>query len=356
MLGAIIGDLAAWTYERDKQRFYDDLVSPEAELSVYGEAALAAAEAVCDDNLSRMECRHCHSSRIEDVGPLLLQALQSCWTDDSIYEVYGQAQHLIDHVADKAEYYFLRIAVDALYKIRRGATKSTAFEENVWGVQLDLDHWADKDINEVSSCLTYLALAKDCLIRSWDFTSALHLAVKKTCDLHFLLPLIGIFADAMYGCDQVMLKMKYYQDVAKPVPFPGHYADAMYKIRRYDRMHRFFFPKNSARTNVEKTTWTPYHSNYEGIEITAEIKRRITISFEPGWEDRYGFYYENGWYYVCRSFFLMHRFRIVPISDSAFKIVDLQRSEAKQAQDEYDIEGALYSVEYHWDYLKPENE
>lgn len=57
-----------------------------------------------------MECRHCQSGRIEDIGPLLLQALQACWTDDSIFEVHGQAQHLIDNVADKAEYYFLRIA------------------------------------------------------------------------------------------------------------------------------------------------------------------------------------------------------------------------------------------------------
>lgn len=33
MLGAIIGDLAAWTWENDHESFYPKLVSQEAKLS-----------------------------------------------------------------------------------------------------------------------------------------------------------------------------------------------------------------------------------------------------------------------------------------------------------------------------------
>ena len=33
MLGAIVGDLAAWTYENDKERFYSSLTTKEALLS-----------------------------------------------------------------------------------------------------------------------------------------------------------------------------------------------------------------------------------------------------------------------------------------------------------------------------------
>ena len=36
MIGAVIGDLAAWTWEHDRKCFYERLVSPEAKISGYG--------------------------------------------------------------------------------------------------------------------------------------------------------------------------------------------------------------------------------------------------------------------------------------------------------------------------------
>ncbi len=36
MIGAVIGDLAAWTWEHDITCFYERLVSPDARLSGYG--------------------------------------------------------------------------------------------------------------------------------------------------------------------------------------------------------------------------------------------------------------------------------------------------------------------------------
>lgn len=39
MLGAIVGDLAAWTYENDKERFYSSLTMKEALLSPFGKTA-----------------------------------------------------------------------------------------------------------------------------------------------------------------------------------------------------------------------------------------------------------------------------------------------------------------------------
>ena len=46
MLGAILGDLAAWTYENDRDTFWKQLVSnnsKDIELSVYGHAYFRAA-------------------------------------------------------------------------------------------------------------------------------------------------------------------------------------------------------------------------------------------------------------------------------------------------------------------------
>ena len=40
MLGAVIADLAAWTWENDRDCFWGRLVSPKAKLSGYGVLAL----------------------------------------------------------------------------------------------------------------------------------------------------------------------------------------------------------------------------------------------------------------------------------------------------------------------------
>ena len=53
MLGAIIGDLAAWTWENDHTSFYPQLVSQEAELSDYAHALLVT----CNDSCVTEGCR-----------------------------------------------------------------------------------------------------------------------------------------------------------------------------------------------------------------------------------------------------------------------------------------------------------
>ena len=46
MIGAIIGDLAAWTWENDHERFYPLLISEKAVLSEYGLSVLATSDAL----------------------------------------------------------------------------------------------------------------------------------------------------------------------------------------------------------------------------------------------------------------------------------------------------------------------
>lgn len=49
MLGAIIGDLAAWTWENDYKNFYPKLVSQEAKLSDYAHTLLVTCDALMHD-------------------------------------------------------------------------------------------------------------------------------------------------------------------------------------------------------------------------------------------------------------------------------------------------------------------
>lgn len=57
MIGAIIGDLAAWTWENDHEKFYLSLISEKALLSEYGLSVLATADAL-DFNLFMNEAEY----------------------------------------------------------------------------------------------------------------------------------------------------------------------------------------------------------------------------------------------------------------------------------------------------------
>jgi len=57
MIGAIIGDLAAWTWENDHEKFYPSLISEKALLSEYGLSVLATADAL-DYNLFMNETEY----------------------------------------------------------------------------------------------------------------------------------------------------------------------------------------------------------------------------------------------------------------------------------------------------------
>ena len=117
-----------------------------------------------------------------------------------------------------------------------------------------------------------------------------------------------------------------------------------------------FFPKNNARTNVERHYWYDAPCPFSDKVITAELKCRITKAFYTGWEDRFGFYLDDGWYYVYRSFILLSRFKLKEVTDGTYRITNYQKSdEAKQYDlDDTAISCAMYSVEHRWDLVSNE--
>ena len=76
MIGAVIGDLAAWTWENDKESFYPKLISPKAKLSAYGYLSLELYDTV-----------QCQSELIKErvyplIGKALLHKPYFCITPD----------------------------------------------------------------------------------------------------------------------------------------------------------------------------------------------------------------------------------------------------------------------------------
>lgn len=118
---------------------------------------------------------------------------------------------------------------------------------------------------------------------------------------------------------------------------PLNEQDVYLAAQQYVKEQRVFFPKNNACTNVEKHTWTPINiPSLENIHFSKEARRRIMKSFYTGWDNRYGFYWDDGWFYVYRSFFLIGRFRLSQNTDGTYAMTQIQASD-----EDKDLKSAL---------------
>lgn len=326
MLGTIIGDLAAWTYENAPSSFFSDLVSPEAVLSEYGTAAMEAAMAIATGNLRHLKPVDCTGYGLEECGPRLIQSLQAAWCDPSLGVCSQESETIRAGAGDKAGLYFVHIAVDGIHKLRSGAAKHDiddndgCFSFKIPMMKAKMSKISDHDSDEV---LLNLGFAKEALDESWDFTSAIHCASYKPGNRHFLFSIVGALADAMYGCKYRLLKSDYTSEVFKLIPIPSNISPECYKIHDFDFNNRFFFPKNEARTNSERIKWMPLPCSLEHKSMSSETALKLRKAFIP-WKDEYGIYLENGWQYVYSSGNLLARFRLVKGNMGTFIIEDVQ--------------------------------
>ena len=130
MLGAIIGDLAAWTWENDYKNFYTKLVSQEAKLSDYAHTLLVTCDALMHDrDVPIGEYRRLLSfngwekERIKSV----IRAIAVAW----LYEDEEEMRHAIKTYCyclwdDKEEIYAASFMAEIIYALRHGTTKKEA--------------------------------------------------------------------------------------------------------------------------------------------------------------------------------------------------------------------------------------
>ena len=162
--------------------------------------------------------------------------------------------------------------------------------------------------------------------------------------------LAGAFADAMYGCSYNMIKQKFVNENeigAEWIEFPQgviqYYGDIINEIKQRVYEDRFFFKKNDALTNVERHIWKTVDNTYSDLTIDDAFKLAIMRAYHTGWEQRYGVYFDNGWFYVYRSHHLLLRFKLVPKSDNTYRISNLQISNDNHARVE-DLGEVIYTL------------
>lgn len=338
MNGAILGDLAAWTWEQDKDLFFRKLVSSEASPSKMMKEMLLMADTLAQVRGSDIKVHESLGMRISPEATVL-RAIAIGWLYDteaetaSAYQEYG-------FTYDKEDWYAGAFMWKLIFALRHGASKKDALMvENVSSFKGFVE---DISWNEQSSILGVLIRAWGAFYSSYDFGSALHRAMELPGDRHLNGILVGALADAMYGSDRYMVKAKYGKGCSLTglVSVPSRFQ-ALY------RAGRTFFAKNCAMTNVERHVWKDVANPYGDKIISRELRRRILKAFQPTFDDRYGFYLDDGYIYVYRSCRVLNRFKLSSMSDGTFRIVELQASEEAGYQLGA-IQEALYSVEYRW--------
>ena len=338
MNGAILGDLSAWTWEQDKDLFFRKLVSSEASPSKMMKEMLLMADTLAQVRGSDIKVHESLGMRISPEATVL-RAIAIGWLYDteaetaSAYQEYG-------FTYDKEDWYAGAFMWKLIFALRHGASKKDALMvENVSSFKGFVE---DISWNEQSSILGILIRAWGAFYSSYDFGSALHRAMELPGDRHLNGILVGALADAMYGCDRYMVKAKYGKGCSLTglVNVPSRFQ-ALY------RAGRTFFAKNCAMTNVERHVWKDVANPYVDKIISRELRRRILKAFQPTFDDRYGFYLDDGYIYVYRSCRVLNRFKLSSMSDGTFRIVELQASEEAGYQLGA-IQEALYSVEYRW--------
>ena len=349
MTGAIIGDLAAWTWKYDRDAFYPQLVSDKAECSAWGKMLLTAGKILFrDQNISREIYKQSFTftNGLEQQIGAVMRVIPVAWLYDTEKEVTNAAQ-IYSLKMDKEDWYASHFMAKLIFALRKGATKKEAAMVEHIGTFRSFTketHW--KQSNGVLGMLIRAWMA---FYDSFDFTSALHNAMKLPGNRHVNGILVGALAGAMYGCSFRILKKKYTSDntAFKYIELPTVIKEQLSDWKDYQRQKRIFFCKNDAMTNVELHPWLSANipEPYTKRLINKELYRRILKAFTTSWDCRYGFYLDDGRIYIYRSGFLLCRFRLnigEPIAD--FQIAaDAQQNAAIIA-----FENAMESVEHRW--------
>ena len=343
MVGAIIGDLAAWTWEHDKNAFYKMLITPEAVASHYREDMLLTADLLMrQKDISHEE----YKKYFRNCSPIatILRAIAIGWLYDTEPEtrIAYQRYSLYD---DKEDWYAGAFMCLLVFALRHGASKKeAAMVEHIAPFKDMIGDWKDKE-----TILGTLMRAWEAFRTSFDFGSALHNAMLLSGNRHVNAIVVGALADAMYGWERYFVKKKYGEGCAL-----NCYKYVSAEIMQLHLNQRTFFPKNCATTNVEKHQWHDVPNPYKDKIITPELRRRILKAFQPCFDYRFGFYLDDGFVYVYRSGWVLQRFQLAAQDDGTYRIVNLQYSECVSKSDN-PMSEALYAVEFRWDWVCEEN-
>ena len=225
--GALVGDLAAWTYEHDQECFKERLVSPEAKLSAIGLCIKTELPFFCDggnyykhrfytklsyafnnpnpgtyeDHLNLEPWSYDYNGAHIGIPFKMKQAMITAAFILSGNETEERQKHL-DWVSffhgGKQEHY-----AQALMPIIRRLKEGQSKDEIEKDYPVTLDYYKSGSGHHWHDYLEYITFAWRCFYYSHSFNEAIINAAKCSRDRHLTMALAGAFAEAYYGHDSI---------------------------------------------------------------------------------------------------------------------------------------------------------
>lgn len=225
--GALVGDLAAWTYEHDQECFKERLVSPEAKLSAIGLCIKKELPFFCDggnyykhrfytklsyafnnpnpgtyeDHLNLEPWSYDYNGPHIGIPFKMKQAMITAAFILSGNETEERQKHL-DWVSffhgGKQEHY-----AQALMPIIRRLKEGQSKDEIEKDYPVTLDYYKSGSGHHWHDYLEYITFAWRCFYYSHSFNEAIINAAKCSRDRHLTMALAGAFAEAYYGHDSI---------------------------------------------------------------------------------------------------------------------------------------------------------
>jgi len=376
MLGAIIGDLAASQWQLDKNAFYKFLVTDEAKATEYGVEVMFLTPDIVnkkpiDEHFFANALTppysqgHLFSAQIDEWsqgdflripynrvrGVLAITAGMIGWTSERKDEIEIRLSQLNIFGINKEDWYATRIMARAVFDLKVFGRKDliSSSSNNVYDL---LKSW---NIDKMG-LLADVTRAWKCFETSFDFTSAIHNAVKSKINPHLTAALAGMFAEAAYGCRYVFLKCKYTGIVGyrNCIQIPEHlkkfYGYRLFEqsMLEYNKELKTFHKKNCSETDVEIHSWSETINAYQEIHISNEMYDRIFYGFDTDEANPYGFYWDDGKFYLYGKDHLFARFEIA--EDRLWNRIIHFETTGSVHDAHIAMNAALHSI-FHSDYL-----
>ena len=332
MLGAIIGDIAANQWQINKERFYKELITDEAKPSLFGEAVLKLSGPVLNDEEIKSHVFDLIPYNQMQVIGVIIAGIQGwrTWMAPSVV-MPDSCKWLKD---DKEEIYATAIMLQAIQKLRSGATKDSIFNGKYFFSVLKTWNTHNDGI------LGDVVRAWRCFYYAYDFTSSIHNAVK--CDIRPQITSLfaGFFAEAMYGCRYNLIKKKYLapqedqssfcRRIVLPKSVREEFASQLNYVTDYLDEHSLFFGKNMCRTNVEQHKWLNIINFYHKVKISEIQKSKIFMAHKYDDGNPYSIYLDNGWLYLYHDNVVLCRFQLLKKDKGYYLIDNIQKSNVEQ--------------------------
>ncbi len=230
----------------------------------------------------------------------------------------------------------------AIYMARNLATKAEIkqYIETKYGY--NLSRTCDEirpsyQFNE--SCQETVPQAIIAFLDSVDFESAIRLAVSLGGDSDTLACITGGIAEAFYGMEFSIPEATefrnsniYFKDKAFD-KLPTDLSNTVFEFyEKFVSKHKRFWGKNESAT-----VWGTINWKKEIIDdkvLDEESYKSFLVGYRPDSDMKFGLYYEDGWSYIYRSYFLLKKIKFSKKSDGLYHLTELYKSEKEV---EYDL-------------------